>query len=624
MKLIFFLLSVLPLLSFAQQQGRGDAERMLQSLKQSGMVRQEGNHIIFKVKKASDTPQIKMMYGAFFASDKWSIGFDVDGKYFVSKKLAKPNPADLFTKPTKKDSPVYAAKKPTVSLGDARLATADELFIQGGAFLIRSARDYRYLTIRDEVPVSKSPVFLNSYLDKPYQQWWKFIPAGDGYYKIESESGLFLTQNIIPMMEPVDGSDKQLWKLFDTPDGFYNIQAKSTYYLHLHERRNKENAVIGFIRQTDNTVAQKWHLIKWTNDRRRVTGFIPETHGFQFINQFVGEDYVRWGGLCGGMVYTAMDYFRHSIPVPLQSYMPANRTPLQSYIFERQNHSIWDVNSSWSDLEVSYNTRGGELFRWGIENTGNGRLKEFKDAIDAGNFKPLGLFAGGVRGKDNTDGGRHVVLGVGYALGRYATDINGHAEDVKFFIYNPNCGKVMRTLVPDRLGQCYFEVETGYAWRTYFVNNRYNGSHVPLRDIPNFPEGEPEGSVRNLYTTFETGGDDLRGGNDNVSITIAYVDGSTQVFNNVNNGARWVDHSYQTVHLALNRAVRKQDIRHFMITVSFGTDPSSDDWNLDYFKVSSGRDGIWYAWAQPVAGSQYVYRFQGDQRTTRHVVRVLE
>ena len=62
----------------AQLPGAGsDKERMLEALRQSGMVRQEGNHIIFKVKKASDTPQIRLMYGNLFASDKYTIGFDV-------------------------------------------------------------------------------------------------------------------------------------------------------------------------------------------------------------------------------------------------------------------------------------------------------------------------------------------------------------------------------------------------------------------------------------------------------------------------------------------------------------------------------------------------------------------
>ncbi|MFN9710024.1 MAG: RICIN domain-containing protein [Bacteroidota bacterium] len=526
---------------------------------------------------------------------------------------------------TAQDNNVYIAQPPSI-MPNRQLATADELFIQGGAFLIRSARDYRYLTIREIEPIPNSPVFLFSYIDKPKQQWWKFIPAGNGFYKIQSESGLYLTQDFIPIMSPLNGSDKQLWKLFDTPDGFYNIQSKTNYFLNLSDRRNREGATVGFVKETNTATTQKWHLIRWTNDGRRVTSFVPNQHGFNFINTFSGEDGIDWGGLCGGMVYTAMDYFRHGIPAPTQSYTPANRTTLQSYIYQRQNHSMWDVNSSWSEMEVSYNTRGGELYRWGIENTGTGRLKEFRDAVNAGQYKPLGLFAGGVRGKDQSDAGRHVVLGVGYALGRYNTDINVHPEDVKLFIYNPNYGRVMRTLVPDRLGQCYFEVETGNAWRTYFVNNRYDGSHVPPRNIPNYPENEPEGSVRHLYVTFQTGGDDLRGGDDNVSITVNYSDGTSQLFNNVNNSARWADNTLQTVHLELNRAVRKQDIKNFMITVSFGSGLGSDDWNLDHFiaskiGVTSRNDG-WYAWAFPQDGASYIYRFQGDQRTIRYIVRV--
>lgn len=618
---LLLFLFIIPLQQFAQQKQAG-AERMLQALKQSGMVKQEGNHITFKVKKASDTPQIKMMYGAFFASDKWTIGFDIDGKYFDSRK--KPDPSVLFTKDKepKKETPVYTAKPVTTTVGFTRLATADEAFLQSGSFLIRTARDYRYLTIRDNVPVNNSPVFVNSFVNNPDRQQWKLVLQNDGFFKIQSENGLCLAQNIIPMMEPSSNTDKQLWRLEDTGDGYYTIQSKANYFLYLHERRNRENGVVGF-RNTNTTIEEKWHLIRWTNDGRRVTSFIPETHGFRFTNTFRGEDAIRWGGLCGGMVYTALDYFNQRIPVPLQFYTPANRTTLQSYIYGRQEHSIWDVNSTWSELEVAYNTRAAEIFRWGLQGTGGGRLEELKNSIDANTSRPIGLFAGGVRGKDDSDGGRHVVLGVGYAMGRYRGDMGAHKEDYKIFTYNPNEGNILRTLVPDLRVGCYFEVETGKAWRTYFVNHRYDGSHVPPRDIPNFPEGEPEGSVRHLYATFFTGGDDLRGGNDNVSITIKYTDGTEQLFSNVNIGARWIDNGTETIHLALNRAVRKQDIRYFMLTVSFGTDDFSDDWNLDAFRVSSGHNGVWYAWADPPAGSQYVYRFSGDQRTIRHVIHIL-
>jgi hypothetical protein len=387
-----------------------------------------------------------------------------------------------------------------------------------------------------------------------------------------------------------------------------------------------DGTVVGLRNGRDNSSFQKWQLIKMTDDRRRMTSFSPERDGFRFINTFNGEDFIRWGGLCGGMIYTVLDYFRNRIPVPTQSYTPANATPLQSYIYQRQQHSMSNVNEKWSELEVAYRVRTGEIFRWGIQGYGGGRLEELKNAIDAGRSVPIGLFGGEAPSIDGGSGGNHVVLAVGYTMGRYTGDFTGYPGEYKIFAYNPNEGNRMTTLVPNMDGQCYFEVESGKVWRTYFVNTRYDNEHTPPRDIPNFPEGEPEGSIRHLYAWFNTGGDDLRGdnmhGGDNVSITVQYTDGTTQSFPNVNNGKRWVDNSYQTVHLELNRPVRKSDIRYFMLTTSFGSDMLfSDDWNLDGFKVTNGAGGITFAESIALRGS-YIFRFSGDQRLLRHTVRV--
>jgi microsomal dipeptidase-like Zn-dependent dipeptidase len=91
-------------------------QKMLEALKQTGYVRQQGNHIIFKVQKASDTPQIKMMYGALFASDKFTIGFDVDGKYFEKSKA----PWDDKISPIVKNNPGNCIK-------DINIITAERL-----------------------------------------------------------------------------------------------------------------------------------------------------------------------------------------------------------------------------------------------------------------------------------------------------------------------------------------------------------------------------------------------------------------------------------------------------------------------------------------------------------------
>ncbi len=550
----------------------------------------------------------------------------------LPKNVTNQNKLPVPAKPlVKKDSAKFVAVAPTVT-ANTTIATADQLFLSNGSFLVRTQRDYRYLTyLNPSIPEGRVAVIWE-YIASPQQQLWNFILQPGGYYKIKSESGLFLMSTktagggYVTAIRAGENTDNFLWQLEEAPNDYYYIKSKAGIFLELKVAPITDGSFISMSATADGSANKKWHLIKMTNDGRRLTAFNPERNGFRFINTFNGEDFIRWGGLCGGMVYTALDYFRNRIPVPTQSYTPANATTLQSYVYQRQQHSMWNVNDKWSELEVAYRVRTGEIFRWGIQGSGGGRLEELKNAIDAGRSVPIGLFGGEVPSINGGSGGNHVVLAMGYTLGRYRGDFNGHPGEYKIFAYNPNEGNRMTTLVPNMDGQCYFEIESGKVWRTYFVNNKYDNEHIPPRDLPNYPEGEPEGSIRHLYAWFKTGGDDLRGanmhGNDNVSITIQYTDGTTQAFSNVNNSARWVDNSQNTIHLALNRPVRKSDIRHFMITTSFGSDMLfSDDWNLDGFRVTNGAGGITFAQSVASPGS-YIFRFSGDQRFLRHVVRV--
>jgi hypothetical protein len=492
----------------------------------------------------------------------------------------------------------------------------DQLYLSQGAFLIRTIRDYRYLTEKNDL--SKSSIVFQYNQNDLNHQLWNLVQKPEGYYKIRSGTGLYLEMygtigipyNILSRAEA--NTDKQLWQLEKADNGNYFIKAKSGEYLGVYGSQVNNNTGTSLNNTRDNSTFQKWQLIKMTGDNRVVTSFDPFSQGFHFINTFSGEDFIRWGGLCGGMVYAALDYFTHGMPIPQQSYTPANATPLQSYIYARQQHSMWNVNSKWSELEVAYNTRAGEIFRWGIQGFGGGRLEELENAIIVNRAVPLGLFGGGVPSINGGSGGNHVVLATGYAPGRYKGDFTGHPEDIKIFVYNPNIRNSTTTIVPNMAGQCFFEVETGTVWRTYFVNMQHDKEHVPPGDIPNFPEGEPEGNIRHLYATFKTGGDDLRGGNDNVSIDILYRDGTSQHFGNVNGLARWVDNSTQTVHLELDRPVRKSDILHFAITTTFGDDYFSDDWNLDGFHVTSGAGGIVFASQSTTPGS-YIFRFSGNE-----------
>ncbi len=115
---IYLLFSFLIFVSAVYSQAPADSEKekMLQALKQSGFVRQEGNRFIFKVQQASDTPRIKMMYGTLFASDKFTIGFDVDGKYFEKSKAQKNSNIEPLLK-----------KEMTSCIKDINVITAERL-----------------------------------------------------------------------------------------------------------------------------------------------------------------------------------------------------------------------------------------------------------------------------------------------------------------------------------------------------------------------------------------------------------------------------------------------------------------------------------------------------------------
>ena len=121
------------------------------------------------------------------------------------------------------------------------------------------------------------------------------------------------------------------------------------------------------------------------------TDFVPQQHGFHFSNNFVNVIldmpgvYVTTRGRCGGMAYTALDYYFAHLPIPQyyavpecepdsKSYGPdpAGAYRLVHYIFARQLDTMIDI---WpfgraadfllytvaSDEDVFQQTTGNEL-----------------------------------------------------------------------------------------------------------------------------------------------------------------------------------------------------------------------------------------------------------------------
>lgn len=338
------------------------------------------------------------------------------------------------------------------------------------------------------------------------------------------------------------------------------------------------------------------------------TRFNPAEHGFKFINRFknIFISELNWttGGLCGGMVYSALDYFHAGISIPQQNFMPAEGTTLQSYIYNRQVKSIESNLDKW--IEYGFNpfgARNREFFNWGIE-FGNGRLGELRRFIDRGQPVPLGLQDCGDDCKcPGGCPGNHQILAIGYDLGRYTGNINAYAEDVSIYVYDPNYPGEVLTLKPNVAGAMYCYVEKpNKRWRSYFVDAKYSTSSPPrIAEIPN-----------ELIMQFDTGNDDLRGGNDNVHVSLLLRSGKQIRFENVNGRKRWIDRSSQTVSRSIPSTLQVTDISSIKLETTLGGGMGGDNWNLNRLCVKARLNGTSHLLLD--RSGNPLYRFTGDKR----------
>ena len=333
------------------------------------------------------------------------------------------------------------------------------------------------------------------------------------------------------------------------------------------------------------------------------TPFRPETHGFQFGNYFkfpfLAFD-IAWEGLCGGMCYSALDYYFHRMPVPSQRYMPSPAHALHSYLFRRQRTSVLDNADKWAELKLNPGgARDREFFNWGLQ-VGSGRLGELRRNIDAGQPVVIGLL-----GMGNTKS--HQVVAIAYDLGRYYGDLSRYPEDVRIVVYDPNYPRTSKTLRADVRNGCYYYQENpDKRWRTYFVDLKYR----PQR--PSVPATAPP--QNEVWCVFKTGGDDLRGGNDNVHLILLLRDGRQIRFENVNDRQRWMDNSWNEVARPLPDNLRSGDIIGIRLETTFGGGIGGDNWNLDHLTVylRFGREANWQM-VFDRSGTP-LFRFTGEQR----------
>jgi len=222
-------------------------------------------------------------------------------------------------------------------------------------------------------------------------------------------------------------------------------------------------------------------------DTSRQTGFLSSRNGFHFDNSFpavpdlalptpLGELKIgnAANGLCGGMVYAALDYFNFGLPVPADAKAPAKGS-LFDYLVDRLFYSF-DLPAGvlrYVELMNPLYPDGQSLlgrFFAGLNGRAWTMIRQewpvIKVSLDAGRPIPLGLIK--VKSSDLKQlGHNHQVLAIGY-------DLNG--TDLALFIYDPNFSDhdhvTLRLSVADPSRPIALSYSTGEAVYCFF-HTRY-------------------------------------------------------------------------------------------------------------------------------------------------------
>ena len=123
----------------------------------------------------------------------------------------------------------------------------------------------------------------------------------------------------------------------------------------------------------------------------------------------------------------------------------------------------------------------------------------------------------------------------------------------------------------------------------YFVDKKYKSNRPPSVVTPAFPN---DGKVHELLVEICTGNDDLRGGNDNVHLTVNFSDGTSETFLNINGQARWIDNYVETVPLRLKNPKPLSQIVSVTFKTTFGGGIGGDNWNVNEIRVIACGYGI--------------------------------
>jgi hypothetical protein len=194
------------------------------------------------------------------------------------------------------------------------------------------------------------------------------------------------------------------------------------------------------------------------------TAFRPERHGFRFSNSHIPWRFLGASGtaLCGGMAYSALDYFFHGLSIPATATAPLSGTQLNDYILQRQ------IAAHQVEIPMLARTTAQSnesVFRRAISLRDDfGRLVR---SIDANRPVPL-LMVSTSRPMSTAS---HWAVAIGYEIDEAPPDAGGRSCG-RVILYDSNHPGVLAYLTPNR-SQQWFDHSFGATYRTYWADTGF-------------------------------------------------------------------------------------------------------------------------------------------------------
>lgn len=100
------------------------------------------------------------------------------------------------------------------------------------------------------------------------------------------------------------------------------------------------------------------------------------------------------------------------------------------------------------------------------------------------------------------------------------------------------------------------------------------------------PAGAANKAIYRMRITIKTGGDDLRGGNDNVDAIITLKNNTQIKFKNINQSKGWSGDQVNTVSLPISQPIAFSDLKALTLHTAFGGGIGGDNWNVDEVRLT--------------------------------------